>query len=293
VKHAGTAVLILGFAIMAGIAAYGLRAGSGPTTPTQAGPDPYEQLGEPDYLPPEVSSDALRPAVDRRLKEGVRLKAIKAIEGNADLTWQDLAALYRVLGDRRDSDTIRHEAAQLLRDRRDPGLAEALLKVLADPEEGERFRFFATQHLGELFQRALTAGDERARELRADLRHLLADDRHVLVRRQALLSLGKAWDPVTKEAMVAALEAPGDGPLVDTAMRLAVIHRDEALYPHLRRRAWAEDLFVRRRAVACLGELKDAASRPAFEAAAAAKDEALAEAGRLALSRLDGTKEQP
>jgi HEAT repeat protein len=287
----GLIVLVVGLGLLAGLGTCLWR--QGPWHDPPAPNDPYLRLGKPTYLPPVVTLDVLRPVVDRRLKESVRLQALQNLPVTAEPTWKDLAALYHVLDDVHDSDTIRHEVAMLLRNRHDPALADALRKILTDPEEHERFRFFATQHLGELFAAARLCNEVQAKVLRDDLRRLLADDRHAQVRRQALLSLGGDKDAMALATMTSVLEAAEDGPLVETAMRLVVLHRQEPLYPQLRRRAYAEDPFIRRRAMACLGELRDEASRTAFERAAADQDQELAEAGRQALQRLAGTTPSP
>ncbi len=254
-------------------------------------PNRYQQLVEPSYLPPPVNNTHLRPLVDRRLKEGVRLQAIASLPDQRLFTEADVAALVVVLKDPHENDTVRNEVATLLRDAAYEGLASDLLDILESDAEAERFRFFAAQHYGEAWLHARASNKDNAPQMRDVLRQLLAKDHHALVRQQALLVLGSQGDKTALAKTTDALTAAKDGPLIDTAMRIAADRQMESLYPHIRRRAHAEDPFVRRRAIASLGALRDEASRSAIEAAANSNDESLAQAANLALEQLNAARE--
>jgi len=221
--------------------------------------------------------------MDQRLAPILEQRLV-AVDGEADRE-----ALHQVLLDPDDDDTIRHEVTNLLRRIDDPKVESLLNAVLDDRRNLERFRFFATQHLGEIYKEAVEkkkAAD--ADRLRTRLRDLLASDRHAYVRRQALLSLAQTKDqPALDEARRILRQEPDEHPLMDVACRVAGECRLEDSFAALRSKARSTVQIVRLRAVGELGSLKDAASREAFVEASQSTDRQIKAAGQAALRSLD------
>jgi len=204
---------------------------------------------------------------------------------------RDIDALRQVLLDPQDNDTVRNEAINLLRRSRFAGLADDLLAVLASPEEKERIRCFAAQHLGAL----LDDCDEHARAtLLASVCSLLRD-RHTGVRREALLALVRQGDPVGRETAVQWLTRPDSpvderGEVRDLAIRCVHELELKEHIPVIREYLRDRNEVVRIAAIVALSEWGDEASRPAFEEAAASSVVRLRRAGRGGLERLDQAK---
>jgi hypothetical protein len=139
---------------------------------------------EPEYAPPPTKDPALAVFVDRRAATRDRVPR--------DITsrlWrlpheEDVRAVVSVLRDTADSQTVRNEAANLLRRAGYAGLADELLDILRDPKETPRFRGFCVQHL---WQSAKDAPPEEAERIGEEIRALLGDP-DLPVRREALLA---------------------------------------------------------------------------------------------------------
>ncbi|MCY3019445.1 MAG: HEAT repeat domain-containing protein [Planctomycetota bacterium] len=217
---------------------------------------------------------------------------------------EDYPLLVAVLTDPTDDDTARNEVANLLQRSKYPGLADALCKVLDNPEEKPRFRSFAAQHLG-----LLAASDDAAQGEKAVAKlHACLADRDVPVRREALLALVRKKDPQAIEAAVAWLTAPPPSPLppgarepetgnqkpetvvVDLAIRCVYELGLREHIPTIRKYARDPNDVVRIAAIVALSQWGDEESRPAFEEAAQSKTVRLQRAGKAALERLDHAK---
>jgi HEAT repeat protein len=111
---------------------------------------------------------------------------------------EDIPAVVSVLLDAKDDDTVRNEAVSLLRRSGYPRLTDDLVKVLNNPDEGPRFRAFCVQHL---WQNGRSAGPEELERITAELLPALGD-RHLPVRREALLALVRLRDPKGEETAV-------------------------------------------------------------------------------------------
>ncbi|MFW5750345.1 MAG: HEAT repeat domain-containing protein [Planctomycetota bacterium] len=237
------------------------------------------------YVPPPAHDPRVADLVDKRLRSVERL--LPSFDGRRHTADErDWPSLRTVLRDTDDDDTVRNEAASLLRASGDPELDAVLVEVLKDEAEAERFRSFAVQHLTDALRmssEASVAGET----LRAHFQRLL-EDRHLKVRRQALLGLARIDDPAADRMIVDVLSREEPGPMADLAMRLVQEKRMNDQYVHLRRLAYAEDPEVRVAAIAALGALGDETSRGAFVAAASSKHARLKAAGVDALSRIDG-----
>jgi hypothetical protein len=141
----------------------------------------------------------LSPAQRPRLPEGTRPALLAFVDTRAqgrlpaDFHYQvdrvedpdEVAAVVAVLRDRRESDTMRHEAANLLRRSACPGLEQVLVDCLQHPDEQERFRSWVVQHLFMVFNERQAADPQSA----GDLLLPLLNDPQPAIRREALLSL--------------------------------------------------------------------------------------------------------
>ncbi len=179
-------------------------------------PEGHETRTRPEKTPysaPATVASELSALVDRSAKDRVspditsRIPRVRHEE--------DIPVVVSVLLDTEDDDTVRNEAANLLRRSGYSGLTDDLLKVLDDPKEGARFRAFCTQHLWMNVEKA--GPDERAKI--GSALHEALSDRHIPVRREALLALVRMRDPKGRETAVEwLLDEEADG-LRDAAIR--------------------------------------------------------------------------
>ncbi len=195
-----------------------------------------------------------------------------------------------VLRDPQDDDAVRNEAANLLRRSDDAGLTDDLINVLKNPAEGPRFRSFCIQHLWQQLEKA--GADER--EKIVTVLHQSLSDRHVEVRREALLALVRMCDQKGQETAAAWLTAPG--PEADAVRDLAIRCVQELdlreYMPEIRKHIRASNEVVRIAAIVALSQWGDEESRPAFEEAAKLSSVRLQRAGKAALERLDKARGQ-
>ena len=201
---------------------------------------------------------------------------------------QQMQAVRAVLSDRNENDTIRHEAACLLRRSGDLSLSEILNHMLDDPAESERIRAFAAQHLG-VFLLHLD-GVDRSMALQQRLRNLLDTDRMTAVRREALLALVRVQDPNTCARVRHGLVDPSFATMRDCVIHCLVELDERENIEELRRVAnsgASTPLTTRIAAIAALGAWRDAFSRDLFMEATQQPDQRLRDAGILALRRLD------
>lgn len=246
------------------------------------------------YTPPPVTDPRLTAFVDRQrpVEERLRADITSSLPAVTDET--DVAAVIAVLTDTQDIDDVRNEAANLLRRSGSPQLASALIGIVNHPTEKERFRAFAIQHLGLLAQDAVDEEAPHAAHLLKPLREAL-QDRHIAVRREALLALSHLNDPL-------AVEVAGQW-LYDLDLETARVHdvairclreqNQRVFLPMIRDYARHAPEPVRIAALVTLSEWNDAESRDAFVAAAQADAIRLRRAGQAALDRLDRTNATP
>ena len=241
------------------------------------------------YVPPVTHSPELARFVNRdaaeRVTGDIQVRLPKIVHPD------DVRAVVGVLLDTQDNDTVRHEAANLLRRSGYAGLTDDLLKVLNNPEEKERFRSFVVQHLW--LQTKDAKPGETAR-ITAVLHSSLAD-RHTAVRREALLALVRMKDPQGVETALKWLHDPS--PEMDAVRDLCVrIVREQNLREQLPR---VRDLLrspnddVKRQAMVAVGEWGDEESRPVLEEAAKSDKPLVKSAATAALKRLDAAKHAP
>lgn len=244
-------------------------------------PDPL--AGVPQVTKP-VSS-ALQITADRTRDDTARLQAL--VDGGLPQIdqAQDIALMRRILRDPSEGDTIRNEAANLLGRSEAPDLVADLQAVLAHPAEEERFRSFAMQHLGVHWNQH---GSPHGAPDHAALRTGLSD-RHVAVRREALLALSRGGDVTVPDHVTRLLADPAAAGEHDLAIRLAADLRMTDLLPTLRTMLVGDrPETIRIAALDAVARLHDASSRPVLLVAQDDKNPRVAAAGRQALTTLDG-----
>jgi HEAT repeat protein len=234
---------------------------------------------------PANKPDALVRLVDK--ESGDRFDSAVAYDLPAVEADEEIAAVVAVLLDHTDADTARHQAAELLRRSQWPGLSQALMQVLRNPEEQPRFRSWATQHLYNVHE----VSDAVVQAEIAAALDGLVEDRDPEVRREALLSLSRIGSPAVVDAAVAWLGDSDDATEVsDLAIRIL---RENDARNHIDIvRGFADSSHQPSRiaALVTLSQWNDHASRPAMERAANLPDTnanfRLRRCGQMALARL-------
>ena len=239
-----------------------------------------EPLSPEEYAPPAVESPELASFVDREAGDRVPADITSRIPRVRHE--EDIPTVVSVLLDTGDDDTVRNEAANLLRRSGYEGLTDDLINVLNNPEEKARFRSFAVQHL---WHNAKNAGPAELERITATFRQAL-DDRHVQVRREALLALVRIRDPKGKETAIKWLTAEKAEGLRDAAIRCVRELGLREYLPTIRKYVRDPDTVVRIAAIVTLSQWNDVESRPAFEEAANSDNFRLQRAGKLALRRI-------
>jgi HEAT repeat protein len=197
----------------------------------------------------------------------------------------DTRLVVAVLLDASDRDVVRNEAANLLQRSDYPGLADALISVLDNANEGPRFRAFAVQHLNDIKRN----DPDLQEKINARLQSALSD-RHVEVRREALLSLTTRGDALAAETAIKWLR---DNPsnereeVRDIAIRCLQILDVRSLIPAIRPLATSVVPDVQIAAMATLSTWGDEESRSSFEQASKSPNSLVKEAAAAALTRLE------
>ena len=238
------------------------------------------------YAPPAVSDPALRKLVDRRLpmEERIPPNIMSLIPDVKDP--RDVAVLAKLLADPAEPDTARNEFANILFRIGHAGLEDTLLEVLENPAEKARFRSWAVQHLGTLLIQGRLQGDPQQMILR--MRGWL-QDRHVEVRREALLVLTRQRDPMATDTALAWFKAKG--PEADDNRDIAIRCvreldlRDQL--PLIRPFVRSTNDTTRIAAIVTLSQWGDIESRPAIEEAATSSVIRVQHCAKAALARLD------
>jgi len=233
------------------------------------------------YAPPHVAAPELAAFVDRNAENRVPADITSRVPRVRDD--EDIPAVVSVLLDTEDDDTVRNEAANLLRRSGHSGLTADLLRVLDNPKEGARFRAFCIQHLWMNVEKA----DPACRaKIGSELREALSD-RHIPVRREALLALVRMRDPKGRETAVEWLAAEKTDGLRDAAIRCV---RELGLRDHIptiRKYLRDKNDVVRIAAILTLSQWGDEESRSGIEEAAKSGSFRLRRCAKVALKRLD------
>jgi len=177
---------------------------------------PRDRFGDIPVVSAPVS-DVLRVVADRSQTEDARLQPL--VDGNLPLISeaQDIALIRRILRDPSEGDTLRNEAANLLNRSEVGALASDLIRVLDQDGEQARFRSFAAQHLGVLWNQE---GSRREGETYGRLLACL-NDRHIEVQREAILALARGNEPSIPDRVATIVTDGQPLALVDLACRIA------------------------------------------------------------------------
>jgi len=233
------------------------------------------------YVPPPTAAPELAALVDRNGENRIAADITTSVPRAC--FEKDIRALVSVLLDTEDEDTARNETANLLRRSGHRGLTDNLIGILNDPEEGSRFRAFCVQHL---WMNLPKAGVGEREKITSVLRRSL-NDRHVPVRREALLALVRMRDPRGDETAVEWLTAERAEGVRDAAIRYV---RELGLREHapiIRKYLRDENDVVRIAAIVTLSQWGDKESRPAIEEAGKSQSYRLRRCAKMALKRLD------
>ncbi len=233
------------------------------------------------YLPPVTRDQRLADLVNRNAQE--RITADMSSRFPQVKHAQDIPAVRFVLLDTQDDDTVRHEVANLLRRSGYRGLTADLISILNNPAEKERFRSMCIQHL---YLNHAGAREGERKTIRTTL-HTSLEDRHVKVRREALLALHRLKDPKAEELALAWLSDQKETGVRDLAIRIV---REKDLRDQIgtiRKCVRDENPVVAIAAIVTLSQWRDEASRSAFDEAARSSHPRLQRAGKAALARLN------
>ena len=231
-------------------------------------------------------SPSLWITADRTQSEELRLKPL--VDGTVVLIDQpqDILLMRRILLDSEEGDTIRNEAANLLNRSGIAELPNDLQTVLANPAEAARFRSFAMQHLGILWNQV---GSPAASPLRAVLLTGLTD-RHVAAQREALLALARGKDPAAPVRVEALLADPAASNQHDLCCRIVADLKLMNQLPALRRLLSSGDEVIRIAALDAAARLGDLESLDAVVMAAKDSNPRIASAGKRAQKVLSEVK---
>ena len=220
----------------------------------------------------------------------------KAVRVSSDITTRipvlrndaEIREVTRIFLDGGDSESNRHEAAEMLLRTNVPGLVDSIASVLAKPEEQEVFRSYCIQYL---WKRSKTAEEGELGRINELLDGALRD-KGTPVRREALLALVRLKSETGKRTAVQwLLDSSEDAAKVrDLAIR-CVSELDLREYiPEIRKYVRHPDPVIRIAAIVALSEWGDEDSRAVFTEAANSENPRLQNAGKLALRRLDAAQ---
>jgi hypothetical protein len=202
----------------------------------------------------------------------------------------DIAAVLYVLLDASDLASIRNEAINLLRRSNVPHLETHLMAILDNPDEKERFRSFAVQHLGDMMVEYIESteisGMAQSGKIRDRLVTALSDN-HLSVRREAVLALTHIRDPKVTAIIRSGLQDPAWSEAHDLLIRCAYDANLSDLIPAIRPLAYDERTPVRIAALNALSQWKDIVSKPAFEEATRSTVVRIQRAGALAMQVIE------
>lgn len=262
-----------------------------PFTVEVAPPKTIAQAELSQKSPPAASDPSIAKLINKELAISDRVTSDIASRIPRVRLQDDYAALVFCSADNTDSDTARNEVLNLLARSGYPELSAVLINLLDNPAEKPRFRSFATQHLG----RQLKSNEQSVIDRVTNRLRKALDDRHISVRREALLALVQARDPIGIETTERWFASPVRGELEDECLDLAIrliydLDRRQHI-PSVRRYTRDGDEAVRIAAIVALSQWGDEESRPAFEEAAKSKVMRIQRAGSAALKRLDQAKQ--
>ena len=149
------------------------------------------------YSPPVVRDARLRALVNRDAHDRIPSDISARL---SEVSPEDFPALLQVLTDPKDDDTVRNEVANLLVRSKCPDLPQTFIKVLDNPDEHARFRFYAMQFMGN-YVAAPDSDDSVRLLLLAKIKSSLSD-KDFEIRSQALQHLVNLNNPVGQQTAV-------------------------------------------------------------------------------------------
>lgn len=203
----------------------------------------------------------------------------------------DYPVLVDCLLNTNDVDAVRNEVINLLSRSHFSELAPLLIRIIENPDESNRFRTFATQHLGA----QLSNQDIETRTRVRDKLLQLLEGREIGPRREALLALVRHKDPVASATARRWLNETSEEyeAVKDLAIRSIqeLDMRDEM--PIIRSHLKSANEATRIASIVVLSQWGDEESRAAFEVAASSTNSRLQRAGKAAIQRLNSIKNSP
>lgn len=255
---------------------------------TTESPGSFPVPPEEGYPIPPVTERRLSSFVNPNLDLRDRIPADIATRV-PEVTGKDVKIVVSILKNNGENDVVRNEAANLLRRSRYSKLTDSLIEMLGSNEEGERFRAYCIQHLE---KNSETAKHEEKEKIQQTIRSALKD-RHIAVRREALLSLVNMRDPAGEEWAVRMLRDDEGKDIRDLAIRCVKLRGKTQCIPKIREYLRDQNEAVRIAAIVALSEWKDEESVDAFKAAADSQSARLRRAGERALACMGLDRKKP
>lgn len=196
----------------------------------------------------------------------------------------DIQAVLRVLRDAGEDDTIRHEAAELLRRSSYHGLIDEMKRIIGASNEKERFRSWAVQHI---YLQAELLGDFVQHDA-CDYFFTLLKDRHTAVRAESLLAMCRMGDARVEVTAKHWLDTPADASVHYIAVRCLYECGAREGIPALRRALENPDEQTVVNAMDALSSWNDQESKSFFQKAQLSPNPRIKRAAEFAVKRLDG-----
>lgn len=153
-----------------------------------------------------IENPHLRRFVDRRCNQSRVPPDISSQIPTVSLP-REVDAVIGVLRDRLDDDSVRHEAAELLRRSEYNQLYQELFAILESSLESDRFRSWSAQHLGVLVNND-AVNSETKEVIAAKLNTVRVKDTGILLKRESLWALLCMHDPISVSETIRVLENP-------------------------------------------------------------------------------------
>jgi hypothetical protein len=201
---------------------------------------------------------------------------------------EDVNAVVAVLMNRDESDTIRHEAANLLHRSNYAELETVLIEALEHPEETERFRSWIVQHLFNAYENGAYTSPSRAQQVLVPL----LEYGQPAVRREALLGLHRLDANDGPDVVSKAGEWLADAETVDLALRILRERNATDYLPQIRQILADEQASqpARIAAIVTVSAWNDDVSKPALEQISQLPDQPsnfrLRRSAKMALERM-------
>ena len=231
-------------------------------------------------------SPSLALTADRSQDSTTRLRPL--VDGTVTVLSepQDILLMRRILCDPSEEEAVRIEAAKLLlRSASESGMADLtgdLTGILDQHGEQARFRAFAAQYLGLIWEAEGYAADTPAHQILV----FSLVDQHVPVRRKAVQALVRGGDDRARLAVQFWLTVAEASPFHALGCSLAADHGWRSLLPQIRKLLLADDPVIQVAAVDALRRLGDRSSVDLLRQIAAGDQPRLAAAAQQAVTEL-------